>query len=367
MLFYFSAIPEPLTPLEPTPDRNKCKVGTILLTIPLEIRMHIYSYVLRSHEIYHPNLLSPTTISPPAPSQFEKLQYTTFIFAASQHDNGTGCLNGNSESQPILGTYDIALQKTQILNIGHPIGDPMIMTTTTSALCHGIQGKMPTGLLVSCHQIYEEVRLLPFHTNAFVFVNWFWSGVYAARQFTRGLKTWQREAVRWTSLEVLARDLRTGGMDSIGGGIGGLASMSLDGRGKGSGEWIDLCRLWERVLGLKLSIKGSLNAIVDGSINISGNEGCEGNHLLNANYDWVQGGVLHLKSLRFLELEIEDETIDRETKLAFCRDLCRMLSEKRDREDGWRADLKVVLVEKFKVEAAKPNFKWYGGFPGDDD
>lgn len=49
--------------------------------------------------------------------------------------------------------------------------------------------------------------MLPWERNTFKFIDWFWSGVYAARQFTGRLQPWQSERMRWVGVEVLGRDL----------------------------------------------------------------------------------------------------------------------------------------------------------------
>ena len=195
-----------------------------------------------------------------------------------------------------------------------------------------IQGKIPTGLLASCKQVYDEARLIPFHTNTFVFVNWFWSGVYASRQFTRGLKSWQREAMRWPTVEALGRDLWVGAHG---------AELGVDEVVR-KGEWWDLCRMWNGAWGLRLVIKGS--AIL------------KGKSLLNTELEWIQdGGLVALHQLRWVELEIEDRSIDREVKLEFCKKLQKVLNEMRSRRDG--CDIRVAFVERIKVETPVAEFE----------
>lgn len=198
-----------------------------------------------------------------------------------------------------------------------------------------VQGRIPTELLLSCKQIFEETRLVPWHANTFAFVNWFWSGVYAARQFTRGLEDWQSAEIRNTTIEILGRDLWIGGMESSTGGFGGK-------EGKGVGEWRELCAMWSGVRDLRLGIKGSL--MVDSD--------CEKVCILDVERDWVAHGLCRMTSLRWLEVELEDEDISRETKLAFCVELQSVLGAK------------VVFVEKVRKE--EPKLVYYGGEPGDE-
>ncbi len=75
-----------------------------------------------------------------------------------------------------------------------------------------VQGKLPTALLISCAQIYEEARALPWEVNDFRFVNWFWSGVHVARSFMRGLESWQVQRMRYVGVEVLGRELWVDGL-----------------------------------------------------------------------------------------------------------------------------------------------------------
>ena len=178
------------------------------------------------------------------------------------------------------------------------------------------------------------------------------------------------------SVEVLGRDLWVGGMASLGGGIGGSTTYGE----KGLGEWRELCGLWEGVWGLRLGVKESivLGRGV-GHVSWNGQAGkrtdldqaeidqekrtLEERGILNVQMEWVMDGLLRMKTLRWIELEIEDEDVDREVKLAFCAELERVLSEPRNREDGWRDDVKVVLVERVPEKEEK----FYVDEPGDEE
>jgi hypothetical protein len=178
------------------------------------------------------------------------------------------------------------------------------------------------------------------------------------------------------SVEVLGRDLWVGGMAILGGGIGGGATYGE----KGLGEWRELCGLWEGVWGLRLGFKGSL-VLGRGVRHVSWNGQAENwTHLdqpeidqqkrtleergiLNVQMEWVMDGLLRMKSVRWIELEIEDEDVDREVKLAFCAELEHVLSELRSREDGWMDDVKVVFVEKVPEKEEK----FYVGEPRDEE
>jgi hypothetical protein len=162
-------------------------------------------------------------------------------------------------------------------------------------------------------------------------------------------------------------------MARLGGGIGGGATSTrgFGGReGKGVGEWRELCALWDGVWGLRLRVKGSvvidgLVAEVETQIGWNGEGGKWSSSpdaeteahvslerekekergILNVQMEWVIDGLLRMKSLRWIELEIEDENVDRDVKLEFCAELESCMMELRNRDDDWMGDVKVVFVE----------------------
>ena len=225
--------------------------------------------------------------------------------------------------------------------------------------------------------------MLPWERNEFAFVNWFWSGVYAARQFSRGVRGWQSQGMRWCTLEVLGRDLWIDGMERLGGGIGGQTGTS---EGKSVGEWRELCGFWKGVWGLRLRVKGSMVREKKGvdDQEQSGWNGEDGawrrdevqmvvderkeESVLDVESLWVSDGLTRMKGLRWIQLEIEDEAIQRDVKLSFCGKLEQKLTASRSRGDGWEGRVQVIFVEKVKVSESVPNknFAWYGGEPGDD-
>lgn len=197
--------------------------------------------------------------------------------------------------------------------------------------------------------------------------------------------------MRYVCVEVLSRDLWVGGMAILGGGIGGGAtSMGGNGEkeGKGVGEWSELCGLWDGVWGLRLGVKGSVlfgrRKMVDVDVDGERENGMtlkwskpseeddspekwrhQEKGILNVQMEWVIDGLLRMRSLRWIQLEIEDEDVDLAVKLQFCAELANLLSELRDRDDGWIGDVKVAFVEKIKeVEGQE---KWYMGEPDDGD
>lgn len=254
-----------------------------------------------------------------------------------------------------------------------------------------IQGKIPTGLLACCRQVYNETRRVPFEQNTFIFVNWWWSGIFCAVSFTRSLEPWQASSLRHVQLEALARDLwrergeiKTGGVDAF----------------------IEACGLWSGVRVLKIILKGAVlvdeakwgvgegSAITDSSTGADGSADQNkdesqtkseaekwrtSNAVLDVNKDWITRGILSLHSLRTLEIAIEDEEVPRSHKLSFCSTLSSLFNSPaqqlirrrstddhdEERAEGSR-DIRVVLCEEIEVVLPNREFVWYGGEPGDE-
>ncbi|RFU78883.1 hypothetical protein TARUN_3364, partial [Trichoderma arundinaceum] len=102
---------------------------------------------------------------------------------------------------------------------------------------------VPSDLLCACRQIYFEARTLPFENNEFVFLNWFSSGLNAAAAVTKSQRPWQRLAMRYVRLEIMAEDLaRTAALKKW---------ADLCGRGR-SASWIQGLR------GLRLKVVGQV-------------------------------------------------------------------------------------------------------------
>lgn len=355
--------------------------GPNLLDIPLEIRLHIYHYVLLSHPIHHAHL------APLAPQPDFSGLNTAEFHTIMMRSNGTSSLPKEIITRTLI-THSSCLATSD-----SPASESYISTHLSSSpySTRRIQGKIPTALLTSCSQIFAEVSLLPWHRNTFSFINWFWSGVYAAKQFSSNLPAWQRDAMRNVAVEVLGKDLWVGGLERrASGGVNGRSSGSGTGsgsgigkvegstsstggvggkEGKGVGQWRELCGLWSGIRNLKLTIKGGL--VIDtrssgSSEHISGRLS-----VLNTNCEWVSHGLMALTSLRTLELEIEDTDVPSESKMAFCAALERCLVTK-DRKamgaDDWVGDTRVIFMEKTRVvqDTKKDKFVYYGGDPGDD-
>jgi hypothetical protein len=288
------------------------------LSLPLEVRLQIYSYILESNPAKHAHLSPPPTY-PPATSSAYFLKAITTSLPSPENK-----LEGSTEPEPFPSTPQAVLTSS-------------LPPTLKGTGC----GYIPTALLRTCKQIYEEARMLPWEQNEYAFINWFCSGVYAARSFMRGLKPWQRESMRWARVEVLRRDLEDSWVATL---FGGRPETE---------EWKNLCYLWsgdvetgERGLwGLRLGIKGRVGTYVvgeavDGSGGVSliieelGNGGADiDDHqnmqkgILNVDAEWVTQGLAQMKALRWLEVEIDDNDISQDAKVDFCVNLGRKLSD----------------------------------------
>lgn len=170
--------------------------------------------------------------------------------------------------------------------------------------------------------------------------------------------------MRWVCVEVLGRDLWSG--EKLGRSNGGAA---FEGGGKKGEEWVDLCALWKGVRGLRLGIKGSVRFDKRRTLEIDGSAGWNGelggvsnasnaemdrteeeNGLLNTDLEWIQGGLLQMTSLGWIELEIEDGDMQREAKFSFCQELATVLNKQRDRNDGRMDAVEVIFVERIRVD-----------------
>ena len=301
------------------------------LSLPLEVRQQIYGYVRESNPAKHAHL-SPSPAYPLATSSAYFLKAITVPFPLPE-----GKLEGKMEPEPF------------------PSISPSVQTSSLSPALKGTGcGYIPTALLRTCKQVYEEARTLPLEQNEYVFINWFCSGVCAARSFMRALEPWQRESMRWARVEVLRRDLEDTWVATMVGGH------------PGAGEWEDLCGLWSGdvetgeggLWGLRLGIKGRVSAYVvgeavDGSGGVSvalkepGTDGADiGEYqnkrkgLLDVDAQWITEGLAQMKALRWVEVEIEDNDISRDTKVDFCVNLGQRFSDIAERT------IDVLSVEK---------------------
>ncbi|KAF7543460.1 hypothetical protein G7Z17_g10733 [Cylindrodendrum hubeiense] len=173
---------------------------------------------------------------------------------------------------------------------------------------------LPTGFLQSNSQIYHESRLIPFTKNEFVFVNWFASGLWAARAFTRALEPWQRREMRFIRLEILARDI-------VGNGGGG--------GGSGQEEWLSLCDDWAagaRGLRMKMVLGGTATGVMATSMAAGTGlepekEGTGFAELQTEARRRIAGGLSRMRSLERVEMELVTRELSNGEKLRWCKDL----------------------------------------------
>ncbi|KAE9367231.1 hypothetical protein N431DRAFT_350719 [Stipitochalara longipes BDJ] len=358
-------ITSPITPLPPSLHLPTKPASTSpFLTIPLELRLQIYTHVLHSHPIHHAHLapLDPSPFAGLNTSEFHSTQLAPTLNSERSRA---------SEIRTLITHLAPTAQTAQDLAALYPLSKP---TSLTSSSRERVQGKIPTALLLSCRQVFEEAKMVPWESNTFAFINWFWSGVYASRQFTRSLRPWQSDGIRYVGVEVLARDLRVDGMARIGGGIGG-ASV----RGREMGEWWELCGLWRGVWGLRLGVKGAVGEkkIEDGKAGWNGELGPlkdeQERGVLDVSAEWVADGLLKMKSLRWVEIEIEDEDVSQEAKIAFCGELEAAFNtihpaEQRESKEEKRK-VNIILISRLPAPeepVSNKDFTWYGGTADDD-
>lgn len=299
-----------------------------LLDLPVEIRLQIYLYLRPTLQVKHAHL-SPTPAYPPPTTQVR------FLFALGPI--GFPDLKPPGKGQPHG-------EQRQLIS-----ALPSRKRALTPRGGQGC-GYIPSALQRSCKQVYEECRNIPWEENEFVFINWFCSGVYAARSFLKSLQPWQRERMRYARLEVLGRDLK----DSL------VTAAGSSENGTDRGEWNSLCSFWgggefgAGLWGLRLGIRGRVEEVSDEPSDEglgrdfmpTGEEGIEllgevdgeltywqprvnskprNQNVLDIEAPWITAGIALMTNLRWLELEIEDDQVETGAKVQFCLDLERKL------------------------------------------
>lgn len=163
---------------------------------------------------------------------------------------------------------------------------------------------LPSSLLRVNSKIYFEARDMPFEHNEFVFVNWFASGLWAAKAFTDKLSAWQRERMRHVRLEMIYRDFTK----------------------KGYEAWVSLCDAWApSVRGMRLKIIFTSCLFADKGPDSKGPG--EGEDRAAQLRKWIGPGLKKLVNLERLELEMMTEDMDNAMKVEACRGLEEMLRE----------------------------------------
>ncbi|PTB55436.1 hypothetical protein M431DRAFT_83899 [Trichoderma harzianum CBS 226.95] len=171
---------------------------------------------------------------------------------------------------------------------------------------------MPASLLCTCRQVYFEAREIPFANNEFVFLNWFSSGLNAAAAVTKSQRPWQRLAMRYARLELMAEDLAR------------KAALS---------KWAELCgpgpsASWTRGLrGLRLKIVGQVGRRSEEAKD--DDEFVDGLEEVGGAKRWVEEGRLaEMENLERLEIEIIKNSWGTMEKMAWCAAVEEALREK---------------------------------------
>ncbi|OLN81692.1 hypothetical protein CCHL11_06971 [Colletotrichum chlorophyti] len=285
------------------------------MNLPLEIRLQIYGWVHILHPIQHAQL-APWY---PTPKHTEYFLRPVRPAARGEDETSAGC--------------------------DHRDRDELLCP-------HRPLSGLPSALLCASRQVYAECRAIPFLVNEFVFVNWFSSGLWAARAFMRGLVAWQYRELRRARLEILGRDFT----------------------GPALKEWIELCRYWaEGLQGLRLKVLvgGGIFEPTASFAALRGSAEAKAVDLKNRDHEdgkgpqWVEG-LRRLKGLRRLEFELAVVDWSDEEKLEWCEMLEAMINAGRKEEGMPRVAVtcveKAVDGEKSARTAAGDDDKANAGF-----
>ncbi|KAK2011388.1 hypothetical protein LZ32DRAFT_498671, partial [Colletotrichum eremochloae] len=263
------------------------------LDLPLEIRLQIYGWVHVMHPVEQ-GQLAPWYPNPIATAYFHKL------------------VKPQVRAEDRAGTEMAPEHQSADQNDRTDRWCEEILLSPRRPLC-GI----PSSLMCTSKQVYNECRTLPLHTNEFVFVNWFSSGLWAARAFTRGLNPWQRDEMRFVRLEMLGRDFT----------------------GPELKEWVELCDHWAsglRGLRLKVLVGGGLFEPTVTFAALDGNAEAQALGLVPGTAtrrepvpEWIEEGLKRMRALRRLEVELTVLDWGDDEKIAWCVELGRILNDER--------------------------------------
>ena len=296
--------------IENETDHRTGKVQRLtLMDLPVEIRLEIYSCLHLRTPVKHPEL-APWYPTPKYGTCFLKsIRRTLEVNKNQEESDSEDSEEGGDEESGLLSPWRPA-----------------------SAL--------PTALLRTNRQIYHEARVIPFRSNEFVFVNWFSSGLWAARTFTRNRAVWQQNEMRYTRLEIQVADFQ----------------------GVGLKEWNALCGQWSNGLwGLRLKVacmrardrrstlvKAASMADVLTALTTTAENEEEGN--VNEEESKVLETLLHsgiskLKALKRLELELDWAEWGDELKVRMAEEMESHLNKERSHDNP----VQVVSVRRIKT------------------
>lgn len=267
------------------------------LDLPFEIRLQIYGWVHAMHPIQHAQL------APWYPTPTYSAYYLKPVEAEKgSRREGKSNRHKDHERQETLTTTNAGASATE--------DDEEPLLSPHRPLCG-----LPSALLRTSRQVYRECRTIPFQTNEFVFVNWFSSGLWAARAFTRGLGAWQRGDMRFTRLEMLGRDFT----------------------GPALREWVELCACWAggmRGLRLKILIGGGIFEPTATFAALNNNAEAQAIDIWRfpeQSPEWIEEGLRKMGRLRRLEVELSVLDWDDGQKIEWCASLERILNEGREK------------------------------------
>lgn len=288
-----------------TQTHNRDEYSLSFLDLPYEIRLRIYHLIHSSSPILRQRL-APWSCIPSC--------RTYIVQAMSVGDDDDECEQSHEATAP-------SLRRKQ-----PHVPDGLL--SPHRSLC-----RMPTSFAQTCRQIHAEARVIPFHENEFVFLNWFTLGLSSALAFLRDRQQWQRAEMHFMRLEVFAQDLVTD-------------SARLEG-------WVQLCGHLSGLRGLRLMI------FVGGATSYRNLGRTEANRastepaptegggiddmqkLICERAEWISKGLARLRELRQLEVELIDVKWTARKKTEWCVRLRELLEASKG-----ETDVKIVCVEK---------------------
>lgn len=193
--------------------------------------------------------------------------------------------------------------------------------------------RMPTNFAQTCRQIHAESRVIPFHENEFVFLNWFTLGLSSALAFVQDRQQWQSTEMRFMRLEVFAQDFVSGSTRLL--------------------NWEKLCGQLPGLWGLRLMVcvEGATSYRTLGRMEANktttertpteGRGIDDVQKLICEGAEWISKGLGRLRALRQLEVELVDVKWSARNKTEWCARLQELLEAARG-----VSDVKIVCVEK---------------------
>lgn len=284
---------------ESVAEPGVCGEDSPFLALPLEIRLQIYGWVHLMHPIQHAQLAPwyPTPIHSAYFHTLIKPDVKTEDVPAGCQDPKSRIINGRQSE----GSQGQGGREDALLSPDRPLSG------------------IPSALMRASRQVCDECRTIPFQDNEFVFVNWFSSGLWAARAFTRSLKPWQLDNMRFARLEMLGRDFT----------------------GPALKEWVELCGCWAsglRGLRLKILIGGGIFEPTATFAALNNNAGAQAiglssrRHCPEPKPEWIEEGLKRITALRWLEVELSVLDWEDEEKVEWCAELERILNAGKEGE-----------------------------------